>query len=93
MPARCLEAATARARYEILQDGGTYYGEIRECHGVYADARKLESCRTGLVETLEERTRPRRPWYARARCPCYAGLPEAVMHPLRNGQWTIANRQ
>ena len=42
------------ARYEILTDDGTFYGEIPECNGVYANAATLEACRDELEEVLEE---------------------------------------
>ena len=38
MLTRYVEAAMRRARYEILKDDGTYYGEIPGCRGVYANA-------------------------------------------------------
>ena len=41
------------AKYEILPEDGTYYGEIRECTGVYANAPALERCRNELAEVLE----------------------------------------
>ena len=47
-------AALRHARYEILPDDGTYYGEIPECNGVYANAETLEDCREQLREVLEE---------------------------------------
>jgi predicted RNase H-like HicB family nuclease len=49
-----LQAALRHARYEILKDDGTYYGEIPECSGVYANAATLEVCREELQEVLEE---------------------------------------
>jgi len=49
-----LQAALRHARYEILPDVGTYYGEIPECNGVYANAATLEVCREELREVLEE---------------------------------------
>ncbi len=49
-----LQAALGRARYEILPDDGSYYGEIAECNGVYANAETLERCREELREVLEE---------------------------------------
>ena len=49
-----LEAAMRTAHYEILQDDGTYYGEIPGCRGVYANARTLEECRNELAEVLED---------------------------------------
>lgn len=49
-----LQAALRHARYEILQDDGSYYGEIPECNGVYANSKTLEECREQLREVLEE---------------------------------------
>ena len=43
-----------KARYEILEEDGSYYGEIPECPGVLANAESLEKCRSELEETLEE---------------------------------------
>lgn len=49
-----LKAAMRHARYEILSDDGTFYAEIPECNGVYANAATLEACRDELGEVLEE---------------------------------------
>jgi predicted RNase H-like HicB family nuclease len=49
-----VQAALRHAKYEILSDEGTYYGEIPECNGVYADAETLEDCRAQLSEVLDE---------------------------------------
>jgi len=49
-----VQAALGHAKYEILADDGTYYGEIPECKGVYANAATLEECRRELQEVLEE---------------------------------------
>jgi len=49
-----IQAAMENAKYEILPDDGTYYGEIPECSGVYSNAPTLEQCRNELEETLEE---------------------------------------
>jgi predicted RNase H-like HicB family nuclease len=49
-----VQAALRHERYEILQDDGSYCGEIRECNGVYANAGTLEDCREQLREVLEE---------------------------------------
>ena len=46
--------AMKHAKYEVLSDDGTYYGEIPECNGVYANAATLEECRDTLAEVLEE---------------------------------------
>jgi predicted RNase H-like HicB family nuclease len=47
-----IRAALRHARYEILEDG-TFYGEIPDCQGVYANAETLEDCREQLLEVLE----------------------------------------
>lgn len=49
-----LRAAMRRARYEILSDDRTFYGEIPGFEGVYANADTLEACREELEEVLEE---------------------------------------
>jgi len=49
-----LRAALRKARYEILPDDGTFYGEIPGFDGVYANADTLEGCRDMLEEVLEE---------------------------------------
>ena len=43
----------SKARYEILPDDGTFYGEIPGFDGVYANADTLEACRDELEEALE----------------------------------------
>jgi len=49
-----IQAAMRRAHYEILQDDGTFYGEIPGFRGVWANADTLETCREELAEVLEE---------------------------------------
>jgi predicted RNase H-like HicB family nuclease len=49
-----IRAAMRQARYEILPDDGTFYGEIPGFDGVYANADTLEACREELEEVLEE---------------------------------------
>lgn len=49
-----LRAAMRRAKYEILSDDGSYYGEIPGFDGVYANTDTLEACRDELAEVLEE---------------------------------------
>ena len=49
-----VRAAMRRARYEILSDDGTFYGEIPGFDGVYANSKALEACREELEEVLEE---------------------------------------
>jgi predicted RNase H-like HicB family nuclease len=49
-----IDAAMRHARYEILADDSSTYGEIPECRGVYANADTMEACRTELAEVLED---------------------------------------
>ena len=49
-----LQAAMRKAKYEILSDDGTFYGEIPGFAGVFANAESLEACREQLEEVLEE---------------------------------------
>jgi predicted RNase H-like HicB family nuclease len=48
-----IRAAMRRAHYEILEDDGTFYGEIPGFDGVWANAVTLEGCREELEEVLE----------------------------------------
>ncbi|MCU1272866.1 MAG: hypothetical protein JWO48_297 [Bryobacterales bacterium] len=48
-----IRAAMRKAKYEILEDDGTFYGEIPDFQGVYANAPTLEACREELKEVLE----------------------------------------
>ncbi len=49
-----IKAALKKAKYEILEEDGTFYGEIPNFQGVYANADTLEECRNELAEILEE---------------------------------------
>ncbi|MBU1707697.1 type II toxin-antitoxin system HicB family antitoxin [bacterium] len=49
-----IRAAMHQARYEILPDDGTFYGDIPGLDGVYANKETLEACREELEEVLEE---------------------------------------
>ena len=49
-----IHSAMKKARYEILPDDNSYYGEIPGFDGVYANAETLETCREELMEVLEE---------------------------------------
>ncbi len=49
-----IQASMHLAKYEILEDDGTFYGEIPGFNGVYANADTLEKCREELEEVLEE---------------------------------------
>jgi len=49
-----IRAAMHKARYEILAEDGSFYGEIPGFDGVYASRTTLESCREELEQVLEE---------------------------------------
>ena len=49
-----IQSAMNRAKYEILPDDGSYYGEIEGFNGVYSNSKTLEKCREELQEVLEE---------------------------------------
>ena len=49
-----IRAAMHHARYKILADDGSYFGEIPELRGVWANAATLETCREELEDVLEE---------------------------------------
>ena len=49
-----LKSAMKKARYEKLDEDNTYYGEIPEFKGVYANEATLEECRDELKSTLED---------------------------------------
>ena len=49
-----IRAAMRQAKYEILSDDGTYYGEIPGFQGVYGNAKTLEDCREELESVLED---------------------------------------
>ncbi|MEK6571579.1 MAG: type II toxin-antitoxin system HicB family antitoxin [Bacteroidota bacterium] len=54
MLTRYIRAAMGRAKYEILRDDGTFYGEIPGFDGVCANTNSLEACREELEQVLEE---------------------------------------
>jgi len=51
---RYIQAAMAKAKYEILPHGEGYYGEIPECPAVWANEDTLERCRDELQSVLED---------------------------------------
>ena len=53
MLSQYIQAAMRQAKYEILSDDGSFYGEIPGFQGVYANAETLEDCRDELQEVLE----------------------------------------
>jgi predicted RNase H-like HicB family nuclease len=54
MLASYIEAAMQRAVYEIIEDEGTYWGEIPGLQGVWARHATLEGCRNELREALSD---------------------------------------
>ncbi|NQT67333.1 MAG: type II toxin-antitoxin system HicB family antitoxin [Actinobacteria bacterium] len=54
MLSKYILSAMKKARYEILRDDNTFYGEIPGFEGVYANSSTLEKCREELEEVLEE---------------------------------------
>jgi len=54
MLTKYIRAAMRHARYEILPDDGSFYGEIPGFQGVWANAPTLEACREELREVLED---------------------------------------
>ncbi len=48
-----ISAAMNKAKYDILEDK-TYYGEIPEFKGLFANESNLEECRNELEDTLED---------------------------------------
>lgn len=53
MLTRYIQAAMRQAKYEILSDDKSFYGEIPGFQGVYANAETLEDCHDELAEVLE----------------------------------------
>lgn len=49
-----IQAVMRQAKYEILSDDGSFYGEIPVFQGVRANAATLEDCRNEIIEVLEE---------------------------------------
>jgi predicted RNase H-like HicB family nuclease len=48
-----IDAALARANYEIIRDEEPYYGEVPDLKGVWATGKTLEECRKKLAEVIE----------------------------------------
>lgn len=54
MLAEYIDKAMEQARYEIIEDEGTYWGEIPGLQGVWARHATLEGCRRELREALSD---------------------------------------
>ena len=48
-----IEAALSRAKYEIIEDEESYYGEVPELKGAWATGKTLEECRHNLAEVID----------------------------------------
>lgn len=54
MLASYIDAALEQARYEIIEDENTHWGEIPGLQGVWARHTTLEGCRRELREALSD---------------------------------------
>jgi predicted RNase H-like HicB family nuclease len=54
MLSKYIRAAMGKAKYEILPEDSSYYGNIPGFDGVWANANSLEACREELEEVLED---------------------------------------
>ena len=54
MLAKLIDEAMERASYAIIEDEGTYWGEIPGFQGVWARHETLEGCRRELREALSD---------------------------------------
>ena len=54
MLASYIDKAMEHARYEIIEDDGSYWGEIPGLQGVWARHKTLEGCRRELREALSD---------------------------------------
>ncbi len=48
-----IQAALARAKYELIRDDEPFYGEVPGLKGVWATGKTLEECRKRLAEVIE----------------------------------------
>ena len=48
-----MQSYLGKARYEIIDEGKTFYGEIPALKGVWATGKTLEGCRKELASVLE----------------------------------------
>lgn len=48
-----IRAAMRQARYEIVEDDGSFYGYIPPIPGIWANAKTLDECRERLESVLE----------------------------------------
>ena len=48
-----IRAAMRQARYEIVEDDGSFYGDIPAIPGVWANAKTLEACREESLRDIQ----------------------------------------
>jgi len=48
-----VQVALQRARYELIEDEESFYGEVPELQGVWATGKTLEDCRRQLAEVVD----------------------------------------
>ncbi len=48
-----IQLALDKAKYEIIEDEESYYGEVPGLDGVWATGKTLEECRRNLAETID----------------------------------------
>lgn len=54
MLARLIDEAMERTAYEIIEDEGSFWGEISGFQGVWSRHTTLEGCRCELLEALSD---------------------------------------
>ena len=54
MPATFIDSAVESARYEIVEDDGSYWGEIPGFPGVWAKHKTLPGCQRELREAVSD---------------------------------------
>ena len=48
-----IEAALAQAKYQMIEDEESFYGEVPNLVGVWASGKTLEECRKNLAEVID----------------------------------------
>ena len=48
-----IEAALSKAKYEIIEDEESYYGQVPGLKGVWATGKTLEECRRNLADVID----------------------------------------
>lgn len=49
-----IKAAMRRAKYRVLEDDNSYFGEVPEIEGAWGNALTLEECRDDLESAIED---------------------------------------